>query len=395
MEWLGCIGALIGLSLLGYFFKAIANASQNRAVKKTVQEEMKVRCQSDQLATNSGEIMNFIRVTVSGTCMVPRDNYPCRIHFRTIDITDGSTEEAILPILSLFSDMADKDGLLATSTELTMPYQFTTFKDLQIGVLVPDALVLPRQGTRKIRILTWITPNTAEQPIYKFGSLDLNYQQKTYGYLERAERDLNADKAIVQLAVIICTADNVTEDREIEVIRRFFEQRMIHRDDAEGHRKEISQTLIKAINNSSSRNTDIRRQIQSLAEKLLGFNDNRICQDAYELCSQVATADNKIKEEEQFTLKIVAKELNINEKVKREIHDRYFRVDMVRERSRDALLDMPAGLSTDEQISFLNREYQKWRSRVTHKDAIIRTEAEMRLKHIAARRHEIDEKHEE
>ena len=170
---------------------------------------------------------------------------------------------------------------------------------------------------------------------------------------------------------------------------------MTRRDNTEGHREEISQALIKAINDSRSQHYDIRQQIQSSAKKLLGFNDNRICQDAYELCSQIAAADTKVSEEEQLTLKIVAKELNIDTKVEREIHDRYFRVDMFRERSRDSLLDMTTGLSTNEQISFLNREYQKWRTRVTHKDAKIRTEAEMRLKRIAERRREIDEKLEE
>lgn len=395
MEWLGCLGAFIGLAIIGAIFRAITNASQNRAVKKTVQDEMKVRCHSNQLTTDSGQKVDFMRVTVSGTCMVPSDNYPCRIHFRAIDITDGYSEETSLPILSLFPDMADEDGSLATSTELTMPYQFTTFEELQIGALVPDALVLPKRGTRKIRILTWITPNTSARPIFKAGSLDLNYQQKTYGYLEQADRDLNADKIIAQLAAILCAADNVIDDRETLVIHRFFEQRMIHMDDTEGHREEISKTLIKAINNSSTHKDDVRRQIKSLSEKLLEFNDNRICQDAYELCSQIAAADNEVSEEEQLTLKIVAKELNINTKVEREIHDRYFRVAMFRERSRDSLLDMPAGLSTNEQISFLNREYQKWRSRVTHKDAKIRTEAEIRLKRITERRREIDEKHEE
>ena len=64
---------------------------------------------------------------------------------------------------------------------------------------------------------------------------------------------------------------------------------------------------------------------------------------------------------------------------------------MLRDQSLDALLDMPTGLSIEEQISFLNREYQKWRSRVTHKDANIRTEAEIRLKRITERRRELDE----
>lgn len=392
MEWLGCLAAFFGIAFIGWIFQAIQNALQKSTVKKTVQEEMKVRCHGDQLTTDSGKKMDFMRVTVSGTCMVPSDNYPCRIHLKAIDVTDGYSEENILPILSLFPDMADENGFLATSTELTMPYQFTTFEDLQIGVLVPDYLVLPKRGTRKIRILTWITPITSTREIYKAGSLDLNYQQKAYGYLEQAKRDLDADKLIAQLAVILCAADGAIEQPEMQIIHRFFEQRMLHRDDAEGHREKISQTLIKAINNSGTQNSDIHRQIQSLAKKLLAFDDSRIFQEAYELCTQITAADNKVSKAEQLTLKIIAEELNISKNVVREIHDRYFSVDMFRERSRDALIDMPAGLSTDEQISFLNREYQKWRSRVTHKDAKIRTEAEIRLKHITRSRRALDEK---
>jgi len=393
MEWLGCLATFVGIAIFWAIINAIRNAGRNRSIEKTVREKLTVKCQGDQFTTDSGQKMDFIRVMVSGTCMVPQDNCPCRIHFSAIDTTDG--EEEPLPILSLFSDMADKDGQLSSSTELTMPYQFTELTDLQVGVIVPEAIVLPKRGNRTIRIITWISPKASSETVYKAGTLDINYQQKTYGYLEQAERDLDADKLIVQLAVNMCKADGVVDKSEIDVIKKFFKQRMIHMNDSKRYSKEIAQTVVDTMSNLSTNQSDVHREIRSLVEKLLQYNDNRICQDGYELCAQIAAADNKVAEEEQLTLNMIAENLNISKIIEREIHDRYFSVNMFRERSRDALLDMPAGLSIDEQRSFLNQEYKKWSSRVTHTDVKIRTEAEMRIKQITERRREIDEKHEE
>ena len=366
MEWLGCLAVFIGVAVLRFIFNAISGSSQNRAIEKTVQEEIKVRWYGDQLTTDSGETKDYIRVTASGTCAVPEDNYPCRIHFKAVDITNGLSEDAVLPILSLLPGMADENGMLSTSTEVTMPYQLTSFEEVRIGVLVPDGLVLARRGTRRLRILTWITPDFTTEPVFKFGSLDMNFEQRTHGYLERDERDLEEDKILVQLAVILCNADGVAEDCEVETIQRFFKQRMINRDEAEEHREKIAQTLTRAMQYSDSQGGDVRQLIRPLARKLLKFEDNGICQDAYELCAQIVAADNRVNKDEQLTLGMVAKELNISTEVQREIHDRHFSMNMFRERSREALLDMPAGLSTIEQITFLNREYQKWRSSVNY-----------------------------
>ena len=47
--------------------------------------------------------------------------------------------------------------------------------------------------------------------------------------------------------------------------------------------------------------------------------------------------------------------------------------------AEERLVEMPEGIDVQQKIDFLNKEYRKWRGRVTHADAKVRTEATMRL----------------
>ncbi|MFQ5668662.1 MAG: hypothetical protein ACE5I7_19840 [Candidatus Binatia bacterium] len=54
---------------------------------------------------------------------------------------------------------------------------------------------------------------------------------------------------------------------------------------------------------------------------------------------------------------------------------------------------MPAGLSHKEKLEFLNSEYRKWRTRVTHSDANVAAEASLRLERITKLRRELTDGH--
>ena len=62
---------------------------------------------------------------------------------------------------------------------------------------------------------------------------------------------------------------------------------------------------------------------------------------------------------------------------------------MYNEAGEASLLEMPPGLSHQEKIDFLNREYRKWRLRVTHKDPEVAADASLRLERITKMRREL------
>ncbi|MFC1738658.1 hypothetical protein ACFL1G_06385, partial [Planctomycetota bacterium] len=94
--------------------------------------------------------------------------------------------------------------------------------------------------------------------------------------------------------------------------------------------------------------------------------------------------------EEQTSLRKLAQQLEIPADLAKDIHDKNFAVSMFAQVSKESMLDMPSGLTKEQKIKFLNKEYQKWRARVNHQDTKVRTEAEMRIQAITKLRHELE-----
>ena len=388
MEALGCIGIVLGIGIVVAIIKALSNRSKRDEVAEEIQKELTVRCKKDSITVESGERVNIYRVLVSGSCFVPHSGYPCKILLRVADITDEITDGP-LPVFSLIQDMADEDGLLFITEDINMPYEVSSFQELPLGILIPDAINLARQGLRKLQIYVAIVSRSSPDQVFKYGSSLLECYQESYGYMERVERDLDMDKAMAQLAIAVCAADGHIDKRESAVVRRFFEQRLALRQSNGEYKEEINKVLKDVIREMRGMDTDPNEYVHSLCEEIAGFKEPRLSQEVYELCAQIVAADEQVVEEEVDALKDIAHRLDIPDKLAGEIHDRYFTIAMFGRQSEDAFLDMPSGLSREEQIAFLNREYDKWRSRVTHEDAQVRTEAELRLKHITRLRTEL------
>ncbi len=390
MEALGCLAAVFGIPILISIFRALFGGDQKSTIKKEIDKGLTIKCVEDTIKTESGERVEVYKLSMSGTCAVPSENYPCKIVVIAVDSTDEAVDGS-LPIISMIPDMANEDGILMFDFDMQMPYTYTSFEDSPIGILIPSAMLFPKKGRRKLKITVGITSTYDTDQAFQLGQVVFIHNQKSYGYMERAERDLETDKMIAELAVAMCAADGIIDKRETAVVRRFFEQRMISRDHDAGHKEEISQVLENTLSALRSQPLDSDERMHFVIRRIVALEDPSLCQEAYELCVQVVAADQQVLEEEIDALEKIARELQVSDTLAREIRDRFFTVSMFEKQCEDALIDMPAGLSKEDQITFLNREYQKWRSRVTHQDASIRTEAELRLQHITKLRRELSD----
>ena len=106
---------------------------------------------------------------------------------------------------------------------------------------------------------------------------------------------------------------------------------------------------------------------------------------------EVAAADDVMHENEKQSLQFIATQLQLPDDFVREVHDRNLRLHMYDEAEDEALIGMPHGLSHEEKIDYLNKEYTKWRSRATHKDPKITAEASLRLQRITKMRRQLTE----
>ena len=417
MDTLIGILILVGIGVLMALPKYLRDKAQlDRQMRRSAREMRKlsqdlvVRCHRDTLTTDEGVEIEVVKVSASGSVIVPFDNCPCRLSVRVLDVTDQKQDEVPMPVVSLIPDLCDESGFIKIAQEITVPYRISTFSDLPVALLIPDAMVLPRRGHRKLRVcvriqpaagarpsvdrgstqeqwLEWAVPLSAKAMGGKEGSALLDHHQEAYGYLETRQRQLDVYKLVAKLALGVCAADGRIDKREAGVVRQFFEERLAGIDDREEHKKALNRALREAQVEAKGGAIDQGAVCGQIAE----LHGPQVAQEAYELCVQIVAADERVASEENAMLRRVAAALNIPDTLAHELRDRFLALSMFEDRSPEALLGMPAGLPREEQIAFLNREYQKWRSRVTHKDATIRAEAEMRLKLVTKLRRRIDD----
>jgi hypothetical protein len=75
----------------------------------------------------------------------------------------------------------------------------------------------------------------------------------------------------------------------------------------------------------------------------------------------------------------------------KEIRDRHLRLSMYDSSRRNQAISIPAEATPEEKRRYINREYEKWRRRVTSTDPAVKKEAEERLSALAKLRRELDE----
>ena len=130
----------------------------------------------------------------------------------------------------------------------------------------------------------------------------------------------------------------------------------------------------------------LKELMDGICSQLVDDGDESVKQTAYELAVKVVAADDEVDEREHQALRFVAERLDLPPGFVKEVHDRNLRANMFSSNDSEMLLGIPPGMSADEKKEFLSSEYRKWRSRVTHSDAHVASEASVRLQQIAKAR---------
>jgi len=382
-----------------YVVVGMINASNERQQKKQiidklvkVQQEidadLSVKYIKDKIEAEDGEKLSCHKVTISGTCRVPNDNYPCRILFCLFDSTEDGEEDKY-PVLCLIPEFADENGFLQYEHEIKMPYDVTTFDDLPVIAFPPQAMILPKRGKRKVEAYVAITPLNSDR-CFKHGSTVVTCTQSGYGYLEYEERSIKTNELIAQIAIAICASDGYIDKRETAIVKSFFAEQFARLNDPEKVKESVNSALKETLSAHKNNQLNIEAELVSCCKKLIDSGRKNDIHAAYELAVRIVAADEQVQDEERAALRKLAQLLEIQPDLAKEIQDKNFAVSMFAQTSRESMLDMPTGLTKEQKIKFLNKEYQKWRARVNHQNAKIRTEAEMRIQAITKLRHDLE-----
>jgi tellurite resistance protein len=303
-----------------------------------------------------------------------------------LDVTDDPNDP--YPIFCSLDSQSDDDGLFQFERQIEVPYEFSSMTEMPVAVLPVFAFGLPKRGRRKLGIVIAFQAVGGSR-VYGHASCSCWHDQKRVGYLELEQHRQEQDRTVAMLAIAVCASDGHMDKAETTVIRRYFSERLANVSDAEKRRQKVTEVLQEtatAIQSGSMLPADL---IRSLSEKIRKEDDPTLSQVAYELCVQTVAADGKAAEQELRVLDQIAASLSLQPEFVRESHERHLRMSMYAGAADAALVGMPNGLSKEQKIEFLNNEFRKWRSRVTHQDPSVAADASARLERITRMRREL------
>ncbi|MCS6897781.1 MAG: TerB family tellurite resistance protein [Nitrospira sp.] len=330
---------------------------------------------------DEGEPLPVKRIAISGVIGVPTRNHPVQFRVRLLDVTESESDPA--PILCLIDQIADENGCFDFRQRTHIPYEFAEVIKMPILGIPLFAIAGPRRGRRRVKVLVAVTAEHSLEPVFAFGEATFTYEQQLLGYLEKHERTKAYEQQIATLAIALSAADGNLGAGEAEIIHRFFADYLEGQAEANRRHLEIQQAMDDAVARLRNKTETVSQVIKRLCAEMQADGDPTVAQVAYELCVRVVASDNKVHERERVALAYIARELNLPEQFVRETHERMLRISMYQDNSDEKILGIPDRLSDDQKREFLNKEYGKWKARVTHKDPKVAAEASMRLEIIA------------
>lgn len=236
------------------------------------------------------------------------------------DVSDKNDGEAVISTLSEFKFPNSHAFLSKREFGLLNPDQY--FKDwVEIGVMLPDHVVAPKSGQRKIKFTCAMTPT---------GNLDLTYvstecvntfEISQLGYNELDEKRMEAIGLSLDLGVAIAYGDDNLDRSEGQAISDWLRNKldMFDDDTKPKARAQLNAAMKTSFDKGSSGTLSIA---ESLA-RLKASKVKNAVNDALELSSIVIAADGVIAESEMAMLRSFAKELGVNLEELQNIADKH------------------------------------------------------------------------
>lgn len=358
---------------------SIRSSSTTREFKRRIRQGLDVKCAFEDIRDPGDDTALYIgKITVSGELVVPRDEQPVEWIVNIHDVTNG--EDSPMPLFCKIAEFADDNSCYEYRLKSRIPYVLTDISDIDLISVPLFALRGPNRGKRRYRIHVQLLDRYDNSLCFSHGSVLISYEQMEVGYTEIKEHTIKQEECIASLALAMAAADGRISKRETTIINGFFSDRYFHLDDPKERKQRVSSTLQKTMQ-LLQQGHNSRVLMDKYCQTVQSLESRELEQDAYELCAKVATADNKLDQQEESALKYISQTLDIHPAFVKEVHDREFRLHMFgnENTSVEHQLQMPRSLSRDEKLTWLHSEYRTWRKRQSHKDPDLATEANLKI----------------
>lgn len=382
MECLGIIAVIAIYALFSYGLSAFRESSGSIAHEALpdLSKGIRVKCTFEDISdSDDTQKLSVARVTVSANVMVAQNNQPVEWVVAVVDVTDG--EDSPQPVICEINECADENACFEFRQDSIVPYILSEVSDMPLTGIPLFALRGPKRGVRSLKIIVNVIDRHNRSRCFASGSCIIKHTQTTVGYSEWKEHTQKQEACIATLALAMAAADGRVSKRETTIISKFFSDRYSRSKDSTEHKQRATKSLHDALSKLQD-GSNSKLLIDEYCSSLNSENDIDTIHEAYSLCAKVASADEKLDQREESALSYIAQKLTINKDFIKEVHDREFSIMHYDHRTNttdEQVLQMPTGLTVEDKLSWLKKEYSMWYPRQSHAEAEIAKEANDRV----------------
>lgn len=372
--------AFVALIVYGFTLSNDSTTSIAREAIPDLSKGIRVKCTFEDISdSDDTQKLSVARVTVSANFTVAQYDQPVEWVVAVVDVTDG--EDSPQPVICEISECADENACYEFRQEAIVPYILSQVSDMPITGIPLFALRGPKRGRRSLKVIVNVIDRHNRSRCFSSGSCVIKHTQTTVGYSEWKEHTQKQESCIATLALAMAAADGRVSKRETKIINKFFSDRYSRSKNSRERKTRVTKSLHDALSQLQD-GSNSKLLIDEYCSSLSSENDLDTIHEAYALCAKVASADEKLDQREESALSYIARKLTINKDFIKEVHDREFRIMHYNHRtntSDEQVLQMPTGLTVEDKLSWLKKEYSTWYPRQSHADAETAKEANDRV----------------
>jgi tellurite resistance protein len=366
-------------------FPASCQASSNQiTVSSALPEPRELNTRVQLTKQQEGEgVFDAFTVQIGGTIHAPGDMYHTTLQILITDVTDEIHDAK--PIHSRLKQWQLQDSpTFCYNADLgRLPQQNTILSDwTDVAQLHLDWLMFPHKGQRNLQCTTSILSRRNGQEIASATGY-FTYDNPEPGYTELQENVQRTKTLAVSLAFAVSAADRKLYNCEVELIKNWARSNLDFSQASDKARRELEKALNRTVAFFSDGNKlDVYKTCREIVE-IVPLTERY---DILDLCLHVTQANGVASAEEMALLKNLADWLEVDTNRFREMVEKILPVGMHEARDQEVILGVSADMSKEKTRKQLNKEYNKWNSRVTNPDPEIQHQADQMLKLIAEAR---------
>jgi len=322
-------------------------------------------------------------VQIGGIIRTPSDMHYTTLQISLADVTDEAYEAK--PVRSRLKEWQSQDSpAFCYSAGLgKIPKQVTTLSDwTSVAQLHIDWLMFPHKGRRNLQCTTTIISQSNSQ-VLACAKCSFNYDNNDLGYIDLHENVKRTKNLAVALAFAVSAADRKLYDCEIEIIKSWARNNLDYAHSSDKDRRKLEKALNKTVAFFSNGN---QLDAYKICKEIVEIVPLAERYDILDLCLHVVQANGVAAAEEMVLMKNFAEWLEVDMDRFRDMVEKILPVGMHEATDQEVILGLSADMSKEKTRQQLNREYNKWNSRVTNPDPAIQHQADQMLRLIAEAR---------